>query len=162
MKKSPKSESASTYLTKATHEVLSQLRDAEFFSVIDAKRGYWHILLDEARSYLTTRCIPETLRFNATGPERSHRHCWCYIRIRSDRGRARCKHRKSHDQIQGEGNQQRQTRWPHLKTAKASYLTCARYSGWLASLTAPLRELPKMDVACVGTWTRSLIRPGKQ
>ena len=54
MKKSPKSESASTYLTKTTHEVLSQLRDAEFFSVIDAKRGYWHILLDEARSYLTT------------------------------------------------------------------------------------------------------------
>ena len=40
MKKSPKSESASTYLTKTTHEVLSQLRDAEFFSVIDAKRGY--------------------------------------------------------------------------------------------------------------------------
>ena len=42
------------YYTKTIHEVGTQLNDAIFFSVVDAKKGYWHVPLDEASSYLTT------------------------------------------------------------------------------------------------------------
>ena len=62
--KSPKSESPSThgnkaikrehYYTKTIDEVVTQLSGAKFFSAVDAKKGYWHVPLDEASSYLTT------------------------------------------------------------------------------------------------------------
>ena len=42
------------YYTKTINEVVTQLKDAKFVSVVDAKKGYWHVPLDEASSYLTT------------------------------------------------------------------------------------------------------------
>lgn len=42
------------YYTKTTDELVTQLNGAKFFSVVDAKKGYWHVPLDEASSYLTT------------------------------------------------------------------------------------------------------------
>ena len=39
---------------KQIDEEVPQLSGAKFFSVVDAKRGYWQIPLDEASSYLTT------------------------------------------------------------------------------------------------------------
>ena len=32
--------------------------DAKFFTLVDAKKGYWHVPLDEASSYLTTFSTP--------------------------------------------------------------------------------------------------------
>ena len=46
------------YYTKTIDEVVTQLNDAKFFSVVDAKKGYWHVPLDEASSYLTTFDTP--------------------------------------------------------------------------------------------------------
>ena len=42
------------YYTKTVDEVVAQLHDAKFFSIIDAKKGYWHVPLDEQSSLLTT------------------------------------------------------------------------------------------------------------
>ena len=42
------------YYTETIDEVVRQLSGAKFFSVVDAKKGYWHVPLDEASSYLTT------------------------------------------------------------------------------------------------------------
>lgn len=44
--------------TKTVHEVLAQLHDAKFFSIIDAKKGYWHVPLDKQSSLLTTLNSP--------------------------------------------------------------------------------------------------------
>ena len=46
------------YYTKTIDEVVTQLNDAKFFSVVDAKKGYWPVPLDEASSYLTTFNTP--------------------------------------------------------------------------------------------------------
>ena len=46
------------YYTKTIDEVVTQLSGAKFFSVVDAKKGYWHVPLDEASSYLTTFNTP--------------------------------------------------------------------------------------------------------
>ena len=42
------------YYTKTVDEVVAQLPDAKFFSIIDAKKGYWHVPLDKPSSLLTT------------------------------------------------------------------------------------------------------------
>ena len=42
------------HYTKTIDEVVTQLNDAKFFTLVDAKKGYWHVPLDEASSYLTT------------------------------------------------------------------------------------------------------------
>ena len=41
------------HYTKTIDEVVTQLNDAKFFTLVDAKKGYWHVPLDEASSYLT-------------------------------------------------------------------------------------------------------------
>jgi len=41
------------YYTKTIHEVVTRLSGAKFFSVVYAKKGYWHVLLDDTSSYLT-------------------------------------------------------------------------------------------------------------
>ena len=38
--------------------MVKQLNDAIFSSVVDAKKGYWHVPLDDASSYLTTFNTP--------------------------------------------------------------------------------------------------------
>ena len=47
-----------TKLNKTIDEVVTQLNDTKFFSLVDAKKGYWHVSLDEASSYLTTFSTP--------------------------------------------------------------------------------------------------------
>ena len=39
-------------------EVVTQLCDAKFITLVDAKKGYWHISLDEPSLYLTTFDTP--------------------------------------------------------------------------------------------------------
>lgn len=34
------------------------MSDAKFFTLVDAKKGYWHLPLDEPSSYLTTFGTP--------------------------------------------------------------------------------------------------------
>ena len=34
--------------------MVTQLSNAKFFTLADAKKGYWHVPLDEPSSYLTT------------------------------------------------------------------------------------------------------------
>lgn len=46
------------YRTRAIDEVVVELKDAKFFTVVDAKKGYWHVPLDEESSYLTTFSTP--------------------------------------------------------------------------------------------------------
>ena len=114
------------YYTKTIDEVVTQLSGAKFFSVVDAKKRLLACTIRGSQllpDYIQhpvreisfhpaplwprciARCVPETLRFSTGGPERSHRYCGRYIHIQSYRGRARCKHGKPHDQIQGKGNQ---------------------------------------------------------
>ena len=46
------------HYTKTIDEVVTQLNDAKFFTLVDAKKGYWHVPLDEASSYPTTFSTP--------------------------------------------------------------------------------------------------------
>ena len=42
------------YYTKTVDGAVAQLPDAKFFSIIDAKKRYWHVPLDKPSSLLTT------------------------------------------------------------------------------------------------------------
>lgn len=46
------------HYTKTIDEVVTQLSDAKFFTLVDARKGYWHVPLDEPSSYLTTFGTP--------------------------------------------------------------------------------------------------------
>lgn len=46
------------YYTKTVDEVVTQLHDAKFFTIIDTTKGYWHVPLDTERSMLTTFNTP--------------------------------------------------------------------------------------------------------
>ena len=46
------------YLTVTVDEILPQLSKAKVFSVCDVKSGFWHVVLDEESSYLTTFGTP--------------------------------------------------------------------------------------------------------
>ena len=46
------------YRTKTIDEVVSELSDAKFFTVVDAKKRYWHVPLDEESSHMTTFNTP--------------------------------------------------------------------------------------------------------
>jgi hypothetical protein len=46
------------YRTRTIDEVVTELKDAKFFTVVDARKGYWHVPLDEESSYLTTFSTP--------------------------------------------------------------------------------------------------------
>ena len=47
------------HYTKTIEEVVTQLNDAKFVTLVDAKKGYWYVPLDEASSYLTTFSSPQ-------------------------------------------------------------------------------------------------------
>ena len=42
------------HTTPTLDEILPTFKDAKFFSIVDAKSGYWNVELDEPSSYLTT------------------------------------------------------------------------------------------------------------
>ena len=42
------------YPMKTLDDVLEELKGAEFFTKLDARNGFWHVLLDEESSFLTT------------------------------------------------------------------------------------------------------------
>ena len=46
------------YRSKTVDEVLTKLNSSKFFTIVDAKKGCWHVPLDEESSYLTTFNIP--------------------------------------------------------------------------------------------------------
>ena len=46
------------YHTRTIDDVISELHGAKYFSVIDAKKGYWHVPLDKESSLLTTFNTP--------------------------------------------------------------------------------------------------------
>ena len=46
------------YRLSVLDDVLPKLRDAKIFSKLDLKKAYWHVLLDEASSKLTTMITP--------------------------------------------------------------------------------------------------------
>ena len=46
------------HYTKTINEVVTQLSNAKFCTLVDAKKGYWHVPLDETSSYLTTFGTP--------------------------------------------------------------------------------------------------------
>ncbi|CAB4039009.1 Hypothetical predicted protein [Paramuricea clavata] len=53
------------YRTRTIDEVVTGLKDATFFTVVDTRKGYWHVPLDTESSYLTTFSTPfGRYRFN--------------------------------------------------------------------------------------------------
>jgi hypothetical protein len=53
------------YRTRTIDEVVTELKDAKLFTVVDARKGYWHVSLDKESSYLTTFSTPfGRYRFN--------------------------------------------------------------------------------------------------
>lgn len=46
------------YYTPTIDELLAQLHDNKFFSVVDMKKGYWHVALDHESSLLCTFNTP--------------------------------------------------------------------------------------------------------
>ena len=46
------------YRSKTVNEVVTELNGAKFFTIVDAKKGYWHVPLNEESSYLTTFSTP--------------------------------------------------------------------------------------------------------
>ena len=51
------------YATLKLDDVMPQLKDAKFLTILDAKSGFWHLLLDAASSLLTTFAIAGEGRF---------------------------------------------------------------------------------------------------
>ena len=196
------------YYTKTIDEVVTQLSGAKFFSVVDAKKGYWHVPLDEASSYLTTFNTPfgryrftrlpfglivsqdvfqkhldsaleglkgvtgiadDTFIYGATEEEHDANMVNLMIRSRErgikfnkDKVQLKCQevsffgHKWTQDGIKPDDSKisaiQKMTPPENRKDLQSflglvNYLT--RYSGRLASLTAPLRELTKKDTAYV-------------
>ena len=43
---------------RTIEDILVDLKDAKVFSTFDAKNGFWHVMLDERSSYLTTFNTP--------------------------------------------------------------------------------------------------------
>ena len=62
------------YYTRAIHELLPPLNGKKFFSVVDTKKGYWHVELDHDSSLL---CTFNTPFMATTGPKDYHfgSHC---------------------------------------------------------------------------------------
>ena len=196
------------YYTKTIDEVVTQLSGAKFFSVVDAKKGYWHVPLDEASSYLTTFNTPfgryrftrlpfglvvlqdvfqkhldssleglkgvtgiadDTFVYGATEEEHDANVVNLMIRSRErgikfnkDKVQFKCQevsffgHKWTRHGIKPDDSKisaiQKMTPPENRKDLQSflglvNYLT--RYSGRLASLTAPLRELTKKDTAYV-------------
>lgn len=53
------------HYTRTVDEVVAQLHNAKYFSIVDVKSGYWHVPLDEPSSFLTTFNTPfGRYRFN--------------------------------------------------------------------------------------------------
>lgn len=46
------------YRSKTVDEVVTELNGAKFFTIVDAKKGYWYVPLDEESSYLTIFSTP--------------------------------------------------------------------------------------------------------
>ena len=46
------------HYTKTINEVVTQLSNAKFCTLVNAKKGYWHVPLNEPSSYLTTFGTP--------------------------------------------------------------------------------------------------------
>ena len=46
------------YYTKTVDEVVTQLHDAKFFTIVNTTKGYWHVPLDTESSMLTTFNTP--------------------------------------------------------------------------------------------------------
>ena len=46
------------HVTPTLEEILPKLADAKVFSIVDAKCGYWNVVLDKESSYLTTLNSP--------------------------------------------------------------------------------------------------------
>ena len=42
------------HVTPTLEEILPKLADAKVFSIVEAKWGYWNVVLDKESSYLTT------------------------------------------------------------------------------------------------------------
>ncbi len=42
------------HITPTLEEILPKLSGAKYFSMLDAKSGYWNVVLDKESSYLTT------------------------------------------------------------------------------------------------------------
>ena len=42
------------HVTPTLEDILPLFKDAKYFSIVDAKSGYWNVELDEESSYLTT------------------------------------------------------------------------------------------------------------
>ena len=196
------------YYTKTIDEVVTQLSGAKFFSVVDAKKGYWHVPLDEASSYLTTfntlfgryrftrlpfglvvsqdvfqkhldssleglkgvtGIADDTFVYGATEEEHDANMVNLMIRSRErgikfnkDKVQSKCQevsffgHKWTRNGIKPDDSKisaiQKMTPPENRKDLQSflglvNYLT--RYSGRLASLTAPLRELTKKDKAYV-------------
>ena len=196
------------YYTKTIDEVVTQLSGAKFLSVVDAKKGYWHVPLDEASSYLTTFNTPfgryrftripfglvvsqdvfqkhldssleglkgvtgiadDTFVYGATEEEHDANMVNLMIRSRErgikfnkDKVQFKCQgvsffgHKWPRHGIKPDDSKisaiQKMTPPENRKDLQSflglvNYLT--RYSGRLASLTAPLRELIKKDKAYV-------------
>ena len=196
------------YYTKTIDEVVTQLNDAKFFSVVDAKKGYWHVPLDEASSYLTTFNTPfgrfrftrlpfglvvsqdvfqkhldsaldglkgvtgiadDTFVFGATEKEHDenmvnlmNRSREKGIKFNKDKMQFKCQevsffgHKWTPDGIKPDYKKisaiQNMAPPENRKDLQSflglvNYLT--RYSGRLASITAPLRDLTKKDIAYI-------------
>lgn len=196
------------YYTKTIDEVVTQLHGAKFFSVVDAKKGYWHVPLDEASSYLTTFNTPfgrfrftrlpfglvvsqdvfqrhldsaldglkgvtgiadDTFVYGATEEEHDanmanlmNRSREKGIKFNKDKIQLKCQeisffgHKWTPGGIKPDDKKvsaiQNMIPPENRKDLQSflglvNYLT--RYSGRLASITAPLRELMKKDIAYV-------------
>ena len=46
------------HVTPTLEEILPKFKGEKFFSILDAKSGYWNVALDEPSSYLTTFNLP--------------------------------------------------------------------------------------------------------
>ena len=46
------------WYTRTVDDILPELADSKYFSLLDAKSGYWHVLLDNDSSFLTTSIHP--------------------------------------------------------------------------------------------------------
>ncbi|CAB4012215.1 Hypothetical predicted protein [Paramuricea clavata] len=156
--------------TRTIDEVVTELKDAKFFTVVDARKGYWHVTLDTESLYLTTFRTPfGRYRFNRLPFEEEHDANLAKLMERAhvkgvvfnrEKLQFKCREvsffaqywipqdmkpdNKKVSAILGM-KQPEDAKSLQSFLGLVSYLT--RYSGRLATLSSPLRDLTKKDVA---------------
>ena len=120
------------YYTRTIDELLPQLHGKKFFSVVDTKKGYWHVALDHESSLLCT--------FNTPFGQYRFKRLPFGVKLSQDI------FQPAIEKLEAIHNMKSPSNMGELQTILGMVTYLNRFSTKLADLTSPLRELTKKHV----------------